>query len=81
MSLLEPLMACSITIVILLQAGPWHAVRQRRPHALACLTYAGTSGTAHISVVIYLAIDKKLTSQDVLVPARACSALRQDKDV
>ena len=40
-------MACSITNVILLQAGASMHCTGQRPHTTACLTYAGTSGTAH----------------------------------
>ena len=71
-------MACSITFVILLQAEASMRCALQRPHAPACLTYAGTSTVSHISVVIYLTIDKKLTSQKCFTkPGRALHTARQ----
>ncbi len=63
MSTTGVLMACSITIVNLPAAAGTCDCALQRPHAPACLTLAGTSTVSHISVVIYLTIDKKLTSQ------------------
>jgi len=52
--------------------------RQSDPHAPACLTYASTSTGPRIRVVIYLAIDEKLTiTEGAPQPGRAYITARQ----
>ena len=72
-------MACSITFVIFTAGASSMRCALQRPHAPACLAYAGTSAAAQARVVIYLAIDKKLTNTNVLAPARAYSAYGETK--
>lgn len=50
----------------------------QRPHTPACLTYASTSTGSHIRVVIYLAIDAKLTiTESAPQPGRALHTAKQ----